>query len=97
VLSRKNILRRDGFKCAYCGRGDLPLTVDHIIPRSKKGKNSWTNLVAACTKCNNRKGDRTPDEAGMKLLVKPFAPNHILFIKNSVNQLDENWKKYLYV
>lgn len=97
VLTRRNVLKRDGYKCTYCGRGDLPLTVDHIIPRAKGGLDTWENLVCACTKCNNKKGNRTPHEAEMKLLHKPFEPNHILFIKNSVSKIDENWKPYLFV
>ncbi len=97
VLTRKNILRRDGYKCSYCGRGDIALTIDHIIPKSKGGTDSWENLVCACTICNNRKGDRTPDESNMKLLNRAFKPSHIMFIKNVVGKLDENWKPYLYL
>lgn len=97
VLTRKNILRRDGYKCVYCGRGDLPLTVDHVLPKARGGTDSWENLVCACTVCNNRKGDRTPQEANMNLPYKPATPNHIMFIKNSVGKLDENWKPYLYI
>lgn len=97
VLTRKNILRRDGFKCAYCGRSDLPLTIDHIIPKARGGDDSWENLVSACTICNNKKGDRTPDEAKMKMLFQPFKPSHIVFIKNVVGRLDERWKPYLYL
>ena len=62
MLSRKNVLRRDRFRCQYCGRRDH-LTVDHVLPKSRGGKDSWRNLVAACTDCNNRKGNRTPEEA----------------------------------
>jgi 5-methylcytosine-specific restriction endonuclease McrA len=97
VLSRKNILRRDVYKCSYCGRGDLPLTIDHIVPKAKGGIDSWENLVSACTKCNNKKGDRTPAEAGMHLMIRPFKPNHLLFIKNVVGKIDEVWKPYLYL
>ncbi|RPI73909.1 MAG: HNH endonuclease [Ignavibacteriales bacterium] len=97
VLTRKNVLRRDGFKCVYCGRSDLPLTIDHIIPKAQGGNDSWENLISACTFCNNRKGDRTPFEASMNMLYKPFKPSHIMFIKNVVGKLDENWKPYLYL
>lgn len=96
ILTRRNILRRDSYKCVYCGRGDLPLTVDHIVPRARGGQDSWENMACACTKCNNKKGNRTPAEAEMKLLQKPYEPNHILFIKNSVSKIDENWKPYLF-
>ncbi len=75
----------------------MPLTIDHVIPKARGGVDSWENLVAACIYCNNKKGDKTPSEANMNLLIKPFKPNHILFIKNAVGKLDENWKKFLYV
>lgn len=97
VLTRKNILRRDNFKCAYCGRSDIMLTVDHVFPKARGGDDTWENLVTACTICNNRKGDRTPEEANMKILNRPFKPSHILFIKNVVGRLDERWKPYLYL
>ena len=71
VLSRKNILRRDGHKCQYCGRSEVGLTVDHVIPRARGGEDTWENLVCACVKCNNKKGDRTPAEAQMPLSRKP--------------------------
>lgn len=96
ILTRKNILKRDGHRCAYCGRGDVTLTLDHIIPRSRGGTDSWENLVAACTNCNNKKGDRTPEEANLQLRVKPYTPNHIMFIKNSAGRLDKNWKPFLF-
>ncbi|MBI1939565.1 MAG: HNH endonuclease [Ignavibacteriales bacterium] len=96
ILTRRNILKRDGHKCAYCGRGDLPLTIDHIIPKSKGGDESWENLVAACLPCNNRKGDRTPGEADLTLRHKPYAPNHIMFIKTTAGRLEETWKPYLF-
>ena len=67
-----NVLRRDGFRCGYCG-GPAD-TRDHVIPRSRGGATSWTNLVAACADCNGRKRDRTPAQAGMPLRVRPFQP-----------------------
>ena len=96
ILTRRNILKRDGHKCVYCGRADLPLTLDHVIPRSKGGDDSWENLVAACLPCNNRKGDRTPEESHLKLKTKPYAPNHIMFIRNNAGRLDDSWKQYLF-
>ncbi len=97
VLSRKNILRRDGHQCQYCGRTDLTLTVDHIIPRAKGGADAWENLVAACVTCNNRKGDRTPSEAGMPLMRRPIRPNHVMFIRHFVGSVDDHWKPYLFM
>ncbi len=96
-LSRKNILRRDNYKCQYCASGSTPLTLDHIIPKSKGGIESWENLVAACVKCNNRKGNRTPEEAQMKLLSVPKRPHHVIFLKQFMDTADENWKPYLFV
>lgn len=70
-VSKDAVKRRDG-RCAYCnGR---PETVDHVLPRSRGGRTTWLNLVAACFPCNQAKADRTPEEAGMKLLVTPYVP-----------------------
>lgn len=96
VLTRKNILKRERHRCAYCGRGDLPLTIDHIIPKSRGGEDNWENLVAACLPCNIKKRDRTPEEANMQLKVKPYKPNHIMYIRNSVGRIDDEWKPYLF-
>ena len=74
----------------------MTLTIDHIIPKSKGGEDTWENLVSACNKCNNIKGNSTPAEAGMPLKITPYTPNHILFIKNAVNRLDNTWKPYLF-
>ncbi len=97
ILTRKNILRRDGYKCAYCGRSDLPLTIDHVKPKSRGGEDDWSNLITACLPCNNKKGDRTPEEANMTLRIKPFKPNFITFIINNFNRVNEHWKPYLYL
>lgn len=74
-VNRREVFRRDGHVCQYCGNGKH-LTLDHVIPRSKGGSHSWNNIVTACEKCNSRKGDRTPTEAGMILRAKPKAPLH---------------------
>jgi 5-methylcytosine-specific restriction endonuclease McrA len=70
--SRPGVLRRDGRICGYCS--GHATTIDHILPRSRGGKNTWLNTVAACDGCNQRKADRTPGEAGMVLKVRPYAP-----------------------
>jgi 5-methylcytosine-specific restriction endonuclease McrA len=70
--SRAGVLKRDGRACGYCRRHAS--TVDHVLPRSRGGLNSWQNTVACCDRCNQRKADRTPREAGMTLQVVPFAP-----------------------
>ncbi len=74
-VNRREVLRRDKHSCQYCG-STKQLTLDHVIPRSKGGKHSWDNVVIACERCNSRKGDRTPTQAGMTLRTKPRAPMH---------------------
>jgi hypothetical protein len=77
ALTKEMLLARDRYVCAYCAqrfRFDQ-LDMEHIVPRSKGGKDSWTNLVAACKACNNRKADCTPEAAGMKLHYVPYVPN----------------------
>ncbi|MDI1464162.1 HNH endonuclease [Catellatospora sp. KI3] len=71
--SRRGVLVRDGHRCAYCGGSAS--TVDHVLPSSRGGRNTWLNTVAACGGCNQRKGDRTPVEARMPLRVTPTAPS----------------------
>jgi 5-methylcytosine-specific restriction endonuclease McrA len=96
-VSRKGVLLRDANTCQYCRSRVLPrgLTLDHVIPRSRGGESTWENLVACCFGCNNRKGNRTPQEAGMPL-VKPPRPitihaRHRLVIGDEVV-----WEKYLF-
>nr|WP_298324617.1 HNH endonuclease [Haloactinopolyspora sp.] len=71
--SRSGVLERDGRRCAYCG--ERAASIDHLVPTSRGGAaRSWLNTVAACVSCNQRKADRTPSEAGMRLLIEPFEP-----------------------
>ena len=74
-VARREILRRDNHTCQYCG-STKHLTIDHVIPRSKGGLNTWENVVIACETCNQKKGNRTPMEANMTLRTKPKAPMH---------------------
>ncbi len=96
-LSRKNIMRRDSNSCQYCGTKKGQLTIDHIIPKSRSGSDTWDNLVTACVKCNNKKGNKTPEEANLHLLKRPGKPNHILFIKQFAGKVDDNWKPFLFM
>lgn len=75
-LSRMNVLMRDRFTCQYCGRSASPreLTFDHVVPRAQGGRTTWENIVIACSRCNERKGARTPLEAGMPLRKQPYRP-----------------------
>jgi 5-methylcytosine-specific restriction endonuclease McrA len=98
ACKRPNIMWRDDYRCQYCAKHLAPekLTIDHVIPRSKGGKNTWFNLVTACKKCNQKKGNFTPEQAGMKLIRPPYRPKtHILrTVKKS--QIAPVWKEYLW-
>ena len=80
-FSRRTIYRRDGNRCQYCGcrPGTEELTIDHVLPRAQGGITSWENCVLACVECNSRKANRTPEQAKMKLLSKPYKPKFTLF------------------
>jgi len=100
ALSRKNILIRDRYTCQYCHKtfAGAELTLDHVVPRSRSGETSWENLVACCHGCNNRKGNRTPEEAGMRLLryPRPFSLHTSRHLMRLVGRADEQWRKYLF-
>ena len=76
------LFRRDQDMCLYCGKSFVrrELTKDHVVPRAHGGANSWTNVVAACRRCNHRKGARTPEQANMPLLAVPYEPNQYEFM-----------------
>jgi 5-methylcytosine-specific restriction endonuclease McrA len=93
-LTRQNIFKRDGFECQYCGTR-RELTIDHVVPRAKGGRDSWVNLVTACKRCNAKKGDFTPDEAGMLLRKKPFKPSYAIFLKDHMNGQAGEWDSFL--
>ena len=93
-LSKQNILKRDRKICQYCGASEGYMTVDHVIPRSLGGGETWENLVCACPSCNNRKGDRTLEQAGMKLIRKPKKPHYRTFLFSKGTILSK-WKPYL--
>ncbi len=97
ALNRRNLLRRDGCCCQYCGSSQEPLTTDHIIPRSRGGADSWENLVTACVPCNNRKGSRTPEQAGMQLLTPPRKPGFYSFIRFYHPHSHDKWRPYLFM
>ena len=96
VLTRKNIHVRDNNTCQYCGTIKGPMTVDHVVPRDLGGKDSWENMVCACAKCNNKKGNRTPEKAGMKLMRTPKRPTFITFIQRHVT-ISKRWRPYLFM
>ncbi len=97
-IHRHNIFERDHNTCQYCGhkfdRKDLNL--DHVIPRDRGGETSWENIVCSCVPCNSRKGNRTPHEAGLRLLHKPRRPKwrpmlHLQFSRAR----DDSWKHFV--
>jgi len=101
LVSKKNICIRDGYQCQYCGvrKHSSELTLDHVDPRSRGGRNTWENLVAACKACNQRKDDRTPEEAGMPLLhrIIPSTVHTTRSLLRSTGMMVEEWSKYLFV
>ena len=85
-FTKKNILVRDKLTCVYCGKKGKPLTIDHVIPRSKGGNSNWENCVACCKACNNKKGARTPNAAKMHLIRRPFQPTIAEFLRLRLKQ-----------
>lgn len=96
MLTRKNVIMRDDGRCQYCGTTKGPMTVDHIVPKTMGGSESWTNLVCACARCNNKKGNRTPEQAEMGLIRKPTRPSYITFIQRNYGVADQ-WRPYLFL
>lgn len=98
-LSRQNIFLRDNHICQYCYNkfNEKKLTIDHVVPLSKGGRHEWTNVVTACSKCNNRKGDKSPEKANLRLLNRPekprWLPNRELELED--NALPNSWRPYL--
>lgn len=93
ALSRRAVFARDNHRCGYCG-GHAD-SIDHVMPRSRGGRNVWENVIAACKPCNLRKRDRTPEEAGMKLAQPPRAPRELSWIVFAVPRVPDEWKPYL--
>ncbi len=99
AFSRKNIFLRDGHRCQYCHRTFPPgeLTCDHVLPRSRGGKASWDNLVAACGPCNRKKANKTPEQARMTLRKKPRRPDSLpgLGFRLGSGDAPPAWHEYL--
>ncbi|MEA5503806.1 HNH endonuclease [Halotia wernerae UHCC 0503] len=97
-LTRRNILHRDSHSCQYCGYAGDELTLDHVIPRSRGGGDTWENIVTACVRCNVKKGNRTPHEAHMPLRHSPRQPYSSLYFevsKHLKSGLHTEWQKYV--
>ena len=99
AFTRFNVFLRDGFQCVYCGSQEA-LTFDHVVPRSKGGRTSWDNIVAACSPCNLKKGGRLPGDCEMHPGLKPRRPTHYqlqeIGRRFPPNHLHETWMDYLY-
>jgi|TARA_B100000959_G_scaffold130905_1_gene137256 5-methylcytosine-specific restriction endonuclease McrA len=96
-LNRKNVIARDEHICQYCGISKIPLTIDHVTPKGRGGIDSWENLVAACKPCNQKKGDRMPDEVGMALKRNPKRPNRLYYFQRFVKEQQKDWHPYLFM
>lgn len=97
-LCRTNVLARDNFECQYCGRelSSKEATLDHVVPRSQKGKTSWENIVCCCPPCNRKKGGRTPAEAKMLLRNKPVKPDWLPVLNMRLNgRVPISWQIFL--
>jgi 5-methylcytosine-specific restriction endonuclease McrA len=98
ACNRANILWRDDYRCQYCSNTFKieKLTLDHVVPKSRGGDNSWKNLVTACKKCNQRKGNKTPSEAGMHPIRSPYEPKMNILKSINKEQISPKWKNYLW-
>lgn len=96
-LTNNALFIRDNSICLYCGREfeRALLTRDHVFPTARGGKDTWTNVVTACKKCNNHKGCRTPEEANMELLALPFTPNDFEYMYLSGRKILADQMMYL--
>jgi len=96
-LSRENVFKRDGYRCLYCGDDNRNrLTIDHVIPRSKGGKNNWNNLATCCKPCNLRKDNKNLKDVDMELEYQPYKPTYIQFVKNINLNHQKDWLPYLF-
>lgn len=94
-LSRENIYKRDNYECVYCGCSNVRiLTLDHVIPQSKGGKDTWENLVTACKVCNSEKADLTLEEYG-KEIPEPKRPHYLMLMK-TVTDIPKEWEPFLF-
>lgn len=97
AFSRRNLYRRDGFSCQYCGAqpGSEELTIDHVVPRSQGGRTTWANCVLACVRCNMRKANRSLVQAGLRLRHVPKEPRWSWDVEISVGVRRASWEHFL--
>jgi 5-methylcytosine-specific restriction endonuclease McrA len=98
-FSRTNVYARDGHRCQYCGESRPPceLTFDHVIPVARGGEKAWENIVTCCIPCNRRKGDRTPEESGLRLIRRPHRPQGLAALtpRVALARAPDSWRDYL--
>ena len=97
-FTRHNIFERDKDTCQYCGRVSdrRDLNLDHVIPRDQGGPTTWENIVCSCVECNTRKANRTPQEAGMRLIRRPKRPKRRPFVQINLGlHYHDSWKHFL--
>ncbi len=99
-LTRKNIYEHYGYRCCYCGKKFTSdkLNIDHILPRSRGGKTEWGNVVTSCISCNLKKGNKIPQEAGMKFAIPPSKPNRmtkLALVLNSNIKIPTSWQRFI--
>lgn len=97
-FNRQNVFERDGYECQYCGGHfhEHDLNLDHIIPRDMGGRTTWENIVTSCIKCNTRKANRLPHQAGMHLKRKPDRPRYRPFVQSvPVDEREDEWTSFL--
>lgn len=95
--NRKNVIWRDKYICQYCGNKFQyhELTMDHVVPKSRGGEKSWTNIVACCKRCNSKKGNKTPKEAKMPLIKKPTIPRWNINVLLRDREIPSEWKDFI--
>ncbi|MGB0744127.1 MAG: HNH endonuclease [Opitutales bacterium] len=99
-FTRESLFERDNYRCQYCGNGfdAVHLNMDHVIPRDRGGRTSWENIVTSCIKCNTRKANRLPHQAGMHLIRKPERPRWRPFVSSLIGQdHDADWEHFINV
>ena len=96
-FTRKNLFRRDSCTCQYCGArpGSSEISIDHVVPLSRGGQSSWTNCALACLPCNKRKANRTPAEAGLRLLAEPRRPQWSPLLTIADQRKPRSWEKFV--
>jgi len=94
-LNKREIFRRDSYRCVYCGQHSPHLTLDHVLPRHRGGAHSWENLVTPCPSCNRRKGGRTPEEAELVLRSRPYEPQASAdYLYGQYLGENEGWRRF---